>query len=593
MRVLPRRTLWSLVLILCLVAILGALAALQYRWVGQLSEDRRVILRTRLENSVEIFRRAFTFELLELGTDFRREPRPGGFSDDYETELAQRYVRWKRTSPHPELARDLYVQTRGSRGLVSLRRFDEARGEFVPAEASPQLRRVIEACGVPSPPARTATEGRWIFPPGQFVALGRQAFLLRPVPAWPFGRPDSLGPPGLLILQLDAGFMRQTLVPELIERAFGDDAQAAYDIAIVQVGAAGQAVPIYGPQASFQEGGPPDIRTSVLLDRGPVPAERSDSAAAGRPGAPVRPGALVASCAEAERWELWVRHRSGSLAEEVKRYHFRNLAISAAVLFLLSSSIVLLILSTQRAQRLAKLQMDFTAGVSHELRTPLTIIRSAADNLADGAVADPATVQEYGQLIQRESRRLTALLEETLEFAAAQSGRRRLELALIEVSVVIKDALRQTEALWQEAGMSVEESLEAGLPKVWADATVLSRCIQNLITNAVKYGAEGRWIGIRAVNDRNPSQPFVLISVMDKGPGVKPEDLPMIFSPFYQGKSKGGVKGAGVGLGLSLTKEMMKALGGAISVESEPGQGARFTLHVPRSQADEKAGLVG
>jgi hypothetical protein len=126
MRVLPRRTLWSLVLILCLVAILGALAALQYRWVGQLSEDRRVILRTRLENSVEIFRRAFTFELLELGTDFRREPRPGGVPDDYETELAQRYVRWKRTSPHPELAQDLFFH-RASLSRWGAKRFSCGR----------------------------------------------------------------------------------------------------------------------------------------------------------------------------------------------------------------------------------------------------------------------------------------------------------------------------------------------------------------------------------------------------------------------------------------------------------------------------------
>ena len=119
-------------------------------------------------------------------------------------------------------------------------------------------------------------------------------------------------------------------------------------------------------------------------------------------------------------------HSSGSLEAAVSSQRRRNLAISSSVLGLLGASMGLLVLATRRAQRLARQQMEFVAAVSHELRTPLAVIRSAAENLADGVVHDEAQIRRYGELMRTEGRRLTDMVEQILEFAGIQSGPARV-----------------------------------------------------------------------------------------------------------------------------------------------------------------------
>ena len=128
-----------------------------------------------------------------------------------------------------------------------------------------------------------------------------------------------------------------------------------------------------------------------------------------------------------------VTHPSGSLEAAVSSQRRRNLAISSSVLGLLGASMGLLVLATRRAQRLAKQQMEFVAAVSHELRTPLAVIRSAAENLADGVVHDEARIRRYGELMRTEGRRLTEMVEQILEFAGIQSGQRGFALRPVGV----------------------------------------------------------------------------------------------------------------------------------------------------------------
>jgi signal transduction histidine kinase len=120
--------------------------------------------------------------------------------------------------------------------------------------------------------------------------------------------------------------------------------------------------------------------------------------------------------------------------------------VSFGVLVLLGASMGLVLATTGRAQRLAAQQMEFVAGVSHELRTPLAVIRSAAENLADGVVADPRQVKRYGDVIAGEGRRLTQMVEQIMEFAGFESGRATLDVRPADLGGIIEEALRGADA---------------------------------------------------------------------------------------------------------------------------------------------------
>jgi signal transduction histidine kinase len=141
------------------------------------------------------------------------------------------------------------------------------------------------------------------------------------------------------------------------------------------------------------------------------------------------------------RWQLFVRHRAGSLESVVSRTRMRNLAVTSGVLLLMLASLAAIVRFTRRSQKLAELQMEFVAGVSHELRTPLTVISTAGYNLRGKMARDPAQVERYGALIQQESGRLKDLVEQVLRFAGANAGRVVREPEPLSAEAVIEDAI--------------------------------------------------------------------------------------------------------------------------------------------------------
>ncbi len=278
-------------------------------------------------------------------------------------------------------------------------------------------------------------------------------------------------------------------------------------------------------------------------------------------------------------WRLVVRHRAGSVDAAVAELRVKNLAVSFAILSLLGVSMALIVMTSQRAQRLARLQVEFVAGVSHELRTPLAVISSAADNLTDGIVESKPQVKLYGTLIRNEARRLEGMMEHILEFASGQK-RRTYDPKLLSVVELIDTALSFCSGAVQEAHFTVEKNVAPDLPPVLAEEHGLLQCLQNLISNAVKYGGEKRWIGI----DARLESGSVLISVADRGMGIESADLPYIFDAFYRGRSATEAQIHGTGLGLSLAKSFAQAAGGNITVQSKPGEGTCFTLRLPAAK---------
>jgi signal transduction histidine kinase len=282
-------------------------------------------------------------------------------------------------------------------------------------------------------------------------------------------------------------------------------------------------------------------------------------------------------------WRLIVRHRrGGALGAFVADSRRRDLAISFGVLFLLVISMAILIFTSARAQRMAKLQMDFVTAVSHELRTPLTVISSAAENIAHGVVEGKVQLEQYGSVIGAQARKLFEMVEQILLFAAIREGQQRYSVRPLEATEILDAAISSTAGLIRAAGFQVERKVEPNLPRIAGDLPALSQCVQNLITNALKYGNEKKWIGIQVqLSEHGLTGREIQINVSDRGIGIAPEELQQVFEPFYRSPSVMAAQIHGTGLGLPLAKSLVESMRGQITVKSAPGRGSTFTLHLP------------
>jgi signal transduction histidine kinase len=304
---------------------------------------------------------------------------------------------------------------------------------------------------------------------------------------------------------------------------------------------------------------------------------------------------LVADPPVDRDWQLIVRHRRGGpLGTFVSELRRRDLMISFAALILLVASMAILMMTSYRAQKLAKLQMNFVTMISHELRTPLTVISSAADNIVHGIVEGEHQVIQYGAVIRKQAGQLSGLVEQILLFAATRDGRKHYNFSLLTVSEIIDAALAGTAGLVRSAQFTVEQSIDVGLPAVLGDLSALSQCLQNLITNALKYGTKHRWIGLHAsLEQKGALGKEIQIRVSDRGMGIASTELPYIFEPFYRSPLVAAAQIHGTGLGLPLAKSIAEIMDGDLTVHSVPGEGSTFTLHLPVAEPSSDCRVAG
>ncbi|MBI3472957.1 MAG: HAMP domain-containing histidine kinase, partial [Candidatus Solibacter usitatus] len=396
-----------------------------------------------------------------------------------------------------------------------------------------------------------------------------------PVLIAPRFRPRLEGPrggspiEGWVIAELNKTYLEKEYLPELVHKYFAGSDGLDYQVRIVSNSKLTDV--IYQSDPGLPEG----FFASADATGGLFPPRPDFQRGAGPGFGRMRPGGEAPSGGPPEprgRWRVLVKHHSGSLESAVAQARARNLAISFAVLLFMAGGVAMLLITTQRAQRLARLQMEFVAGVSHELRTPLTVICSAGDNLADGLVANEQQVRRYGSVIRNEGRRLSEMVEQILGFAGLQAGRTRYAVQPVDLSEVVERALAVC-----DPGCEVDNQMAPDLPRVLADPTSLTHCVRNLLSNAEKYGNGSGWIGIRAESASNA----VELRIEDRGPGIDPADLPHIFEPFYRGRRAIADQIHGAGLGLSLVRRIIEAHGGSVSASSTPGQGSCFTLRIP------------
>ena len=552
--------------IVATMAVVSVLALLQFRWTGEISQTEQQRLKSALGTGVRNFTQEFSYDFQQLCASVEVDPEAS--ASTLEPRLLRQYASWQRTTSHREMVAGLHLwQTDGARGpyLESLDQAGERFGETDWPARLEHLRDFLaqQLKQLPSPISdREAVYYPWTF----FEATPA---LIRPLFGMfstELGVEAEVQPVGFEIVELNGEFLAKHYLPDLADRYF-----AGLGFAVAVRSAKPPYRTMYASDLAMPDAiSTPDARVNLFDSVGEEAKRR------GHPP-------LQASIGD-RQWQLVVQHPAGSVEVAMAVWRRRNVAVSFGLLAILAGGMALIFTVARRAERLAKLQLQFVAGVSHELCTPLAVINSAAENLADGVVDDPQQMREYGGMIREQGRRLERMVDEVLLFAAGKFDRAAYDLGPVEIAHIVRQSLDFSEPMLRAAGFAVEKEIGADLPLVVADPGAVSKCVENLVSNAVKYAGEKRWLAVRArVAPAAPadSQPEVQISVEDKGIGIPAADLPSIFEPFYRVQAVRDGQIRGVGLGLYLVKRLMEGMGGHVSVSSELGRGTYFVLHFP------------
>lgn len=225
----------------------------------------------------------------------------------------------------------------------------------------------------------------------------------------------------------------------------------------------------------------------------------------------------------------------------------------------------------------ARMKADFAANVSHELRSPITHIRLKGESLQLDLCTDDEDRREHYDAIVREAERLSRLVDNVLDFASIERGAKRYQLREDDLGSVVAIQVDAARAGLESQGIVLQAEIADDLPRVWLDRDAMGQVLTNLLSNAAKYGGDGRWVGVtvRAMGDG------VDVAVSDRGIGIAPEELPQVFDDFFRSTDPRVRRNKGTGIGLSIVRYIVEAHGGTISVESEPGEGTTFTVRLP------------
>jgi signal transduction histidine kinase len=226
---------------------------------------------------------------------------------------------------------------------------------------------------------------------------------------------------------------------------------------------------------------------------------------------------------------------------------------------------------------LAKLKSDFVANVSHELRTPLALIRLYAETLELGRISAKEKYQEYFRIIREESERLTALINNILDFSRIEAGRKEYEFKETDLAELVHSTLESYRFQIQQNGFAFEENISGDIPPVNVDREAIARSLLNLVNNALKYSKDDKYIGVSLYS----SNGSVNLEVRDHGIGIPAHEQEKIFEKFYRCGDPLVHNVKGSGLGLSLVRHIARAHGGEVLVESHPQKGSKFTIALP------------
>jgi len=242
------------------------------------------------------------------------------------------------------------------------------------------------------------------------------------------------------------------------------------------------------------------------------------------------------------------------------------------------SGALIVINDVTNLRRLESIRRDFVANVSHELKTPITSIEGFAETLLDGALEEPESARRFVEIIGKQAARLHAIVEDLLALSRVEQEARRKEIILQELPIaeILQSAIQICSHGAEKENMAISlvcaPTITAGI-----NPALFEQAVVNLLDNAVKYSGKGSVIRVEAEKKGDE----VLIRVYDNGVGIASQDLSRIFERFYRVDKARSAKLGGTGLGLSIVKHIVQAHHGRVSVESSPGKGSIFTIHLP------------
>ena len=277
-------------------------------------------------------------------------------------------------------------------------------------------------------------------------------------------------------------------------------------------------------------------------------------------------------------WKVGI-HSRYTTPEQWARWNFNvGISLSALMTLVLLGGIALALRTASREIRLSQMKTDFVSNVSHELRTPLSSIRVFGEFLKLGRVTDQEKIREYGEYIETESSRLTQLINNILDFSKIESGRKTYQFESANLEDLISETLRTFDVQLKQLGFGIRfETPRTPLPRVIVDSDALAQAFINLLDNAVKYSGDAKQLDVRLGRKGD----FLTLSVTDHGIGIPGNEQSKIFEKFYRVGTGLVHDVKGNGLGLSLVEHIVKAHHGRVTLESEPGRGSTFTIHLP------------
>jgi signal transduction histidine kinase len=273
---------------------------------------------------------------------------------------------------------------------------------------------------------------------------------------------------------------------------------------------------------------------------------------------------------------LGMKLRGTTLAALGEHFMHASFLTLGGLSLLLAGGIFLTYRNVSKEVAVARLKSDFVSNVSHELRTPLALIRLYAETLELGRLTSPEKCQEYYCIIRKESERLSALINNILDFSRIEAGRKEYEFRETDMCELVRNTLESYRYQIEQHGFTFEEKI-AEVPPIKVDREAMARSMVNLVNNALKYSQDRKYIGVNLYRENGG----VKLEVIDHGIGIPAGEQGKIFEKFYRVGDPLVHNTKGSGLGLSLVQHIARAHGGDVSVDSTPGAGSKFTITLP------------
>jgi two-component system phosphate regulon sensor histidine kinase PhoR len=314
-----------------------------------------------------------------------------------------------------------------------------------------------------------------------------------------------------------------------------------------------------------------------------------------RPGEPVSLGLRVPEVLEAIR-----RARASGIAQRVefservpldRWYEVIVTPISSPGVAANPGLVLLAFHDLTPLRRVEEMRADFVANASHELRTPLAALSGFIDTLRGSAREDPAARERFLPIMQAQADRMARLIDDLLSLSRIELNAHLRPDKQVDVGAIVRQVADSLQTLARDRNVEVKTIGSSAPLLVPGDRDELIRVFENLVENALKYAASGKRVDIvLSVGEGSDGKREARIAVRDRGPGIAPEHLPRLTERFYRVDVSESRAQGGTGLGLALVKHILNRHGGRLTIESAPGQGATFTVHLPIAGAAPTGG---